>query len=137
MLRKYIVPVVLAPLTMLVLYLIGYRGGFASLNYSVIRLFCCIASIAIGSLLLIIYWINRHHDSSITIYITSLLFSDVIALGLLTYPIKLSEFLFSWAGLLFILMFGIACALLFVVIIPNARRLASRQDKESNTSKNS
>ena len=126
MLRKYLVPAVLAPLTILVLYLIGYRGGFPSVNYSVIMLFCCITSMAIGSLLLIIYLINRQHSRSITTYMTSLLFSDVIVMGYLTYPVKISEFLFSWVGVLFIVMLGLACALLFVVIIPHARRSPSR-----------
>jgi Kef-type K+ transport system membrane component KefB len=135
MIKHYIVPAVLAPLTLLLLYFIGYTGGLPSLNYSVVMLNACLASTAIGLIILILYWINRRHSRSITTYMTSLLFSDVIVMGYLTYPVKISEFLFSWVGVLFILMLGIACALLFVVIIPNACRLVSRQDKGSGSSK--
>ena len=122
MLQKTLVGILLGPLTVLFLYLSGYRGDFPSLNYSILIFLCSHASVLVAAILMIVYGTSKDYSPIATAYITSLLSSNIVAFILMGPPEDLRAFLFSEFGLLLLLMIVLVFAMLFGMIIPNLRR---------------
>ena len=122
MLQKTLGGILLAPLTIFLLYLAGYKGDYPSLSYSIVILLCSLASVVAAAILMIAYGTSKDYFSFTTAYVTSLLSSNIVAIILMGFPGDFRELLFSEFGLLLLLMLSLIFAMLFGMIIPNLRR---------------
>jgi hypothetical protein len=94
MLRKYVLPIVLALPDIPLLFWAGNRGDYPSLNISIYVIFFTGLSWIAAVTLLIRSILNRRAYSSFSLYITILLLEGVMAFYILSGPI--SVLLFFW-----------------------------------------